>query len=210
MFWTVHSYPPCTHHVFLSHCREDHDPLIRPAYDRLRAAGAEVWLDREDYHYGRDSRGALRDAVLRSRHVVFFVTRAMLSTGRGWCVLELAYAELLQATLTRTGGPLANVLLPLFFVPQTDADLPRSVWQLARDRGRFHDPAADADPAAWAAAEIARFLRDEQALAKDIAALARKDAAFRAELRGRPGLLERATRFDPGPIPLPESVPGSA
>lgn len=204
MFWNVHAYPTCTHHVFLSHCREDHDPLVRPVYDRLRAAGAEVWLDREDYHYGRDSRAALRDAALRSRHVVFFVTRAMLTTARGWCVLELAYAELLQAGLTRAGGAMANVILPLYFVPQADPDLPRTVWQLARDRGRFHDPAADRDPAVWAAGEVVRFLRDEERLANDLASLARRDAGFRAELKARTGLRERVARFDPRPL-LPTS-----
>jgi len=124
VFWKVDSYPVCTRHVFLSHCREDYDDLVRPVYDALKSEGVVGWLDREDYTYGRDSRTALRDGVLRSRHVVFFITPAMISTGRGWCVFELAYAEILQANLLHAGGPLLNVFLPLFFLPQSDTILP--------------------------------------------------------------------------------------
>lgn len=202
MFWQLHSFPPCQHHVFLSHCRENHDALVKPVYDALVADGLTPWLDREDYYYGRDSRTALRDGVLRSRHVVFFVTRDMITTGRGWCVFELAYAELLQGALSYAGGVLANVVLPLFFVPQSDPELPRTVWQVTRDRGRFHDPAVDGDPVGWSCREILRFLRDEQQLATDLRTTAARDRPFREGLRKqRPGLYERVTRVDPAPIP---------
>jgi TIR domain len=204
VFWSVAAFPSCTHHVFLSHCREDHDDLVRPVYELLATNNISGWLDREDYHYGRDSRTALRDAILRSRHTVFFVTPALLATGRGWCVLELAYAELLQASLVRPGGALANVILPLFFVPQSDDALPRTVWQLARDRGRFCD-APSAGRADWAVAEIARFLRDEQRIAADCAAFYKQDKAFRKELAARTGLTERATQFDPHPLDRDDS-----
>lgn len=73
------------------------------------------------------SREALRDAVLDSRHMVFFVTDAMLSSVRGWCLLELAYAEILDVNLSHQGGSLATSILPLFLVDQADARLPRSV-----------------------------------------------------------------------------------
>lgn len=199
MFWSVAAFPRCTHHVFLSHCREDHDALVRPVYEGLAARDISGWLDREDYHYGRDSSTALRDAILRSRHIVFFVTPALLTTGRGWCVLELAYAELLQASLVRPGGALANVILPLFFVPQNDEVLPRTVWQLARDRGRFCD-APSAGRVDWAVAEVERFLRDEQRVAMDCAEHFKRDKEFRKELKARTGLTERATQFDPHPL----------
>jgi hypothetical protein len=104
VFWQLQSYPVCTHHVFLSHSREDHDPLVRPVSDALVADGVVPWLDREDYYYGRDSRSALRDGVLRSRHAVFFVTAELIASGRGWCAFELAFAEVLQATLAWPGG----------------------------------------------------------------------------------------------------------
>lgn len=140
MRWSIDYFPKCSHHVFLSHCAEDRANLVIPVYDALTAAGVSAWLDQVDYTYGRDSRTALKDGVLKSRHVVFFVTPDMISTGRGWCVFELAYAEILQANLLHPGGPLANVFLPLFFLPLTDPTLPRTVWQATRDRGNFLEP----------------------------------------------------------------------
>ena len=89
MFWQIASYPFCEFHVFLSHCAEDRDWLILPVYDALAQRGIIPWLDREDYYYGRDSRSALRDGLLRSRHVVFFITQAMLDNSRGWCAWNL-------------------------------------------------------------------------------------------------------------------------
>ena len=204
MFWQPDSYPICTHHVFLSHSREDHDALVRPVYDGLREKGVIGWLDREAYTYGRDSRTALKCAVLESRHVVFFVTPAMIASGRGWCVFELAYVELLQAALVRPGGALANLFLPLYFVPQSDPALPRTVWQAPRDRGRFHDPAADGPPGPWAVREVVRFLRTEERLAADFRSRARADREFKTELRKKRGLFDRACRFDPQPLPVVE------
>ena len=96
MFWQITSFPKCEHHAFLSHCAEDRAVLVRPVYDRLLAAGVVPWLDQEHYYYGRDSRAALRDGILRSRHVVFFITDAMLDTPRGWCVFELAMTEVAE------------------------------------------------------------------------------------------------------------------
>lgn len=194
MLWQVASFPKCEHHVFLSHCAEDRDALVSPVYDRLVATGVTPWLDREDYYYGRDSRAALRDGILRSRHVVFFVTRAMLTVPRGWCVLELALAELLELSFRVRGGQLANVFLPLFLIPQASADLPRSVWQLARDRGRFH---AGGDPVEWCAAEIRAFLVRERRLALDVARQVKGDPALAKLLNQTPGLIDRVTKFHP-------------
>lgn len=127
MFWQIVSFPICEHHVFLSHCAADRDWLIHPVYDHLTRRGVVPWLDRDDYYYGRDSRTALRDGLLKSRHVVFFVTRAMLEYSRGWTALELAFADILQSNLTYRGGPLVNVILPLFFVDPADSDLSRFI-----------------------------------------------------------------------------------
>jgi hypothetical protein len=96
---------------------------------------------------------------------------------------------------------LANVILPLFFVPQADPDLPRTIWQVTRDRGRFHDPAVDGDPVAWAHREVMRFLRDEQRLAADVLTLTGHDKMFLKQLAARPGLRERVTQINPAPIP---------
>lgn len=209
MLWQVAACPKCEHHVFLSHCAEDRETLVSPVYDRLVAAGITPWLDREDYYYGRDSRSALRDGILRSRHVVFFVTEAMLTVARGWCVLELALTELLELSFRVRGGQLANVFLPLFLVPQSNAELPRSVWQLARDRGRFH---VGGDPVVWCGAEIGAFLHRERQLARDVARQVKADPARDMLLGQTPGLRDRVTKFHPTRLstrPAPDAEGGA-
>jgi hypothetical protein len=200
MFWQITSFPKCDYHVFLSHCALDRDGLVYPVYAELQRRRIIPWLDREDYYYGRDSRSAVRDGLLKSRHVVFFVTLAMMDHRRGWCSMELAYADLLQANLLYPGGVLLNLELPLFFLDRADLELPRTVWGLVRDRGRFHHP-SDGDSVTWAVDQIVQFLRREQALTVDMAKTLAPGEPVYAQLSARPGLIERVTKFDPAPIP---------
>ncbi len=202
VFWTIEFYPPCTHHVFLSHSAEDREELVLPVFRRLRERGVLPWIDRHDYPYGRGSRAALRDGILTCRHSVFFVTSAMLTQARGWCVQELAWAELLQDNLLRPGGPaLQNVLLPLYFVPPADDRLVRSVWQSVRDRGPFRPRGYRWID--WAVDQIAGFLSRENSHAARLGAHALDDHAFRTQLNARSGLLTRVTQsqlqFGSGP-----------
>lgn len=201
MAWIADFFPPCAYHVFLSHSREDHDGLVRPVYDRLRALEIASWIDRHHYPFGADSRTALQNSLLECRHTVFFLTRSMLASPRGWCVLELAYSELLQRSLTVPAGPLSNTFLPLFFVSQADPVLPRTVWQATRDCGVFHDPEGGLDAVTWAVAEIRTFLIREARTAKQNATRAKKDVTFRESLRAPTGLRERVCRFDPQAVP---------
>ncbi len=53
MLWQIQSFPSCTHHVFLSHCREDREWLVFPLEEELRRRGVIPWLDRHEYPYGR-------------------------------------------------------------------------------------------------------------------------------------------------------------
>ncbi len=201
MSFAVQDFPRCTHHVFLSHSREDHDSLVRPVYDRLVGVGVTPWIDRHHCPYGRDSRSALQSAILNSRHVVFFVTPAMLVSGRGWCPFELAYAEIMQTNLQSADGPLVNCFLPLYFVPQADGDLPRTVWQATRDRGAFHDPDRNPDRIGWAVELIIRFLRAEQRFASEKAARVGRDQDISDLLSGVGGLRDRVTKFHPRRLP---------
>ena len=200
MFWEIASYPRCEYHVFLSHCAIDRQSLVYPVYDELMRRNIIPWLDREDYYYGRDSRTALRDGLLRSRHVVFFITLGMMDYTRGWCLMELAYSDLLQANLIHAGGPLLNFELPLIFLDRTDSDLQRTAWDALRDRGVFHHP-TNGDPVAWAVDQITAFLHREQDLALDMAKVIVPGQPVHDALTRRPGLLERVTLFDPSPIP---------
>jgi len=139
MLWQIRSFPKCDYHVFLSHSQEDRDPLVEPTRIKLAARNVVTWFDQQDYYYGRPSRAALRDGILKSRHTVHFITDAMLGSSRGWCVMELSLVELLQGNLQVRGGQLAHPMLPLFFVSQDDRRLARSVWQDLRDQGRVSD-----------------------------------------------------------------------
>ena len=201
MFWRIESFPRFTHHVFLSHSREDHKKLVMPVARALLERKIMPWIDSNDYSYGRDSRSALKDGLLRTRHTVFFVTDSMLTNTRGWCVLELAYAELLQNNLHRTGGTLLHQILPLFFVPRGDERVPRSVWQFLKDRAAvcgLRKPVARLD---WAVKSIEECLGRERALAEEFKQRALNEPILRRELGSTPGLLERVTRFHPAKIP---------
>jgi hypothetical protein len=198
VFWIVTSFPHCTHHVFLSHCAEDRETLVYPLFQALRQRGIVPWLDRHDYPYGRSSRAALRDSILRCRHTVFLITDAMLASARGWCVQELAWSELLQDNLRYPGGDLLNLILPLYFVEQADGRLPRSVWQVLRDKRRFCSE--DVERGQWAATQIEEFLRREEQYANELRSLARR-SDFAAHLKKSEGLRDRVTRVEPRPLP---------
>ena len=200
MLWKIQFFPRCKYHVFLSHSAEDRESLVYPIYQRLLRKKTLPWIDRHKYPFGRTSRSALRDSILNCRHVIFFITDAMLAQSRGWCVQELAWSELLQDNLILPGGPaLQNVILPLFFVEQSDPRLPRSVWQATRDRGIFCPSKSPAIP--WAIDQIGQFLIREQILAQDFLSYARNDLSFRKGLNPASGLFDRVTKFEPKPMP---------
>ena len=201
MLWQIRSFPRCAFHVFLSHSAEDRPSLVQPVLEAIEARGVIPWIDQKDYSHGRPSRVALQDGILLSRHTVFFITDAMLNSPRGWCVMELTLAEIVQANLQVRGGQLANSVLPLFFVDRTDERLPRSVWQDLRDLGQFYPVSTKIDPIEWAASEIVNFLKREQQLSKQWATATRRDKDLKELLKTVQGLSERAIRFDPDLIP---------
>ena len=202
MSWQVTAYPRCEHHVFLSQCAADRSWLVHPVYEELMRGGIIPWLDREDYPYRRDSRTALRDGLLRSRHVIFFITEGMMNYRRGWCHIELAYGDLLQVNLVDAGETLLSYSLPLFFLDQGDPEIARTTWSLLRDRGIFSPPSSH-DLVDWSVDQIGKFLHREQAVALDRSKTVIPGQDVHARLVGRPGLIERVTQFDPGPIPEP-------
>lgn len=201
MLWQIQSFPPCTHHIFLSHCAEDRGELVFPLFENLQRSSVIPWLDQHDYPYGRTSFEALRDGVLKSRHVVFLVTKAMLAQPRGWGIVELAWTELLQSNLVEPGGVLQNIILPLFFVKPTSSRLLRSVWRTISDRAPFYSN-KDGDPIAWASHHVCEFVLREQQFGLDNALGLEQDSHARARLGTRPGLIERITARTPDPIPI--------
>ena len=138
-----------------------------PVYERLAQKKIIPWLDRHHFPSGRGSHEALRESLLRCRHVVYFVTPELLRQGaaRGWCVLERGYGSVIQQALTDFG----HVELPLFFVERTDEELQRSVWSALADQGVFFDSApAKANPVTWAVRQIQDFIRREEVFAGEM------------------------------------------
>ena len=200
MLWQVQFFPQCTHHVFLSHCREDREWLVRPLNAALQREAITTWLDLHDYPYGRTSFGGLRDGVLKSRHTVFLVTQAMLVQSRGWSLIERAWVHLLQENLCEAGGELQTVALPLFFVERSSELLLRSAWQAIRDRAAFHHP-ADGNPVAWATRQIVGFLLRQEQRGLDNSKWLAEDSHAKARLESRQGLVDRVLARHPSTFP---------
>jgi hypothetical protein len=200
MLWQLQFFPVCTHHVFLSHCREDRERLVFPLSAALQQRQVVPWLDQHDYPYGRTSFAALRDEVLKCRHAVFLVTEEMLAQSRGWGVLELAWADVLQENLREAGGVLQNIILPLFFLPQDHELLPWTVWQSVRDRGVFYRQ-EDGDELTWAVNQIVGYLSREASRGLDNAAWLHQDSQARIRLNSRAGLVKRIKALHPTPGP---------
>jgi len=200
MFWQISAFPKCTHHAFLSHAAIDRQEIVLPVSEELQRRQIIPWLDQNDYPYGRDSRIALRDGILHSRHIVYFITLGMLDHRNGWCPMELAYSDILQKNLMSYGGTWTNLELPLFFVDRNDPHLNQTIWGALRDRGPSYSQ-QDGDIVEWSVNQIQQFLLREQLLSLNHA----KNYPL-VTSPGIPqvtGLFERVTQFDPGSIPIP-------
>ena len=200
--WKVRSIPRCTHHVFLSHCAEDRDRLALPVFQELQKARHSPWFDQHHYPAGQDVYEALREGIVRCRHVVYFVTAKFLAQGRGWNSVENAYSNLLQSSLHDRGVDLCHVQLPLLFLPKTHPTLLRSAWGPLTSRARSYAPArVDAGAVDWATREIVNFIRQEATRGKALAEQVQNDPGFGQLLREGPNLLRRIMCADPPPIP---------
>lgn len=208
MLCKVQRFPKCEFHVFLSHCAEDRDSLVFPLDAALRQQHVIPWLDQHHYEYGAPVFEALRSSMLKCRHTVFLITKAMLTQPRGWGILELAWAEVLQENLRDYGlhpepGEILQVVsLPLFLAERTSDLLWRSPWAALHDRGPFYR-AADGDPIAWALGHICQFVRRRAAEGRRIAEWLEEDSRANKRLGKRAGLLERITCQHPAPMAHP-------
>ena len=176
--------------------------LVQPVYATLESAGRLPWLDRHHNPVGQGAFEALREEILRCRHIVYFVTAQFLSQGRGWNSAENAYANLLQENLRFGSFELCHVQLPLFFVPHSHATLQRSAWAPLVNRGRFYQPArVDSGAVNWAAREIESFVQQEERRGVLLADQVENDPAFTPLLAAEPNLLRRIMCADPLPMP---------
>lgn len=115
--WYINRRPP-RFAFFVSHVSEDNADVIRLKAEihalssRGGAGGLTCFLDDHDWPPGGKSLQVIRDAMLESEHFVLWVSPNYLKTTRGWVWLELAYAELIEASLESelTRDPRRNVV----------------------------------------------------------------------------------------------------
>ena len=200
--WSVRHLPRCTHHVFLSHCAEDRDRLVKPVCTALEDAKYFPWFDQHHYPAGQGAFEALREGIIHCRHVVYFVTARFVAQGRGWSVVENAYASLLQENLRHSSLEVCHVQFPLFFVPRGHLVLPRSVWGAAIAAGTVLSPWTSGRRAkAWATREIISFIQQEERRGLSLAEQIQTDPGFQPWLAAEPNLLRRVMVADPPSIP---------
>lgn len=181
--WTIEHWPVCGSHAFLSHVAEDRESLVLPVLEKLQSHKVICWLDQLHYPTGRDSHEALRDSLLRCRHLVYFITPALLKQGRGWTAIESAYGDLVQRQLTLPSSTLVQFELPLFFVPIAHTGLQRTSWRRLADRGAFHKIGRKANmmsPVDWAVQEITGFVQREAIQAAAVAVRLQSDPDLNA------------------------------
>jgi hypothetical protein len=199
--WKVIHLPSCTYDMFLSHCAEDRIRLVLPVFQALEDRNRSPWIDQHHYPRGQGAFEALREEILRCRHVAYFVTAKFLSQGRGWNSVENAYANLIQENLRFASLELCHIQLPLFFVPRNYVTLQRSAWGPLVQRGRFSPPArVDGGAIAWATEEIMTFMAQEEIRGDALAAQLQNDPLAQALLAAETNLLRRITCADPPAI----------
>jgi hypothetical protein len=200
--WGVSYWPRCDFYVFLSHCAEDRESLFIPVQQRMEALHVIAWLDKHDYPAGRDPFEILLEEVLRCRHVVFFVTAALLRQARGWSAIERSYSEVVQRVLS--SGPLevCHVELPLVFLPRDHPTLNRSIWAPLLSKAVFYPgkPRSKREHIEWAASTVSDFVRQEQAWGLDIGIRIQADHDLASQFGADDNLFDRVTGASPLPI----------
>jgi hypothetical protein len=212
--WRIDYWPGCVAHAFLSHCAEDRDRLVQPVFEELLRRRIAPWMDRVHYPLGREVIEALQEELLRCRHVIYFVTPAMLCQGRGWPGAERALTATIQQHL-RDGQEIAHVEMALLFVKTTDPAFQRSVWRSLVDKAEScpHPamlPAASSDAGRrdwrenhvlWAAERVEQFVRQEEQWARELEVRFGEDPSLGRKYRHEPNLVRRLLAQDPPPLP---------
>lgn len=201
--WRVTHWPNVGCHVFLSHVREDRNSLVRPIDDALRSSGIIPWFDRRDYPSGRDSMEALREELLKCRHVAYLISDSLLQQSRGWPIVERTYSELIQKQLCYGATEFQHFELPLVLADPAHPLFNESPWRLLLSRARFYLWRSNIaeSPEEWAVREIREFVFQEQLWAEDIEKRLRRDTAARQHFQSfGTGILRRLKALDLPPL----------
>jgi hypothetical protein len=200
--WTIDCWPTLGFDVFLSHCAEDRRRLVIPVFQQLRDLRLSPWLDQHHYPSSTDPFEALRDQLVRCRHVVYFITPNLLKQGRGWCAAERSYAELVQRHFQYAASTLWTYEIPLIFTHCDDERLRRSTWAPLLPKARWY--ALRSTPrmskSSWAVREIKAVLQQQHATISATEVQIAADSQLQGFLAGFPGLRERLTSRLPDPL----------
>jgi len=104
--WFVAQDPAAIRYAyFISHVGEDADDVkeLKNEIQALSGRGGrtplDCFLDRHDWPGGNESTAVIQEYLLKSRRALVWATPAYLQTIRGWVWVELAYAELIEASI---------------------------------------------------------------------------------------------------------------
>jgi len=126
-----------TQRIFLSYGHDDNSPLVQALYERLAAAGHQVWIDQAKIKVGDDWRLAIKKGLLESDRVLSFLSKHS-TRDPGVCLDEIGIA------LAHRHGAIATLLVE----PIKDVSPPPSIahiqyldlshWREERDQGESH------------------------------------------------------------------------
>src|SRR5438874_1319754 len=103
--WFVSLEPSPNYTFFVSHVNEDATEVAQlkseiTAYSgRGGRPGMTSFIDFHNWPIGNLNTAVIRDYLRRSSFMVAWISRAYLTSTRGWVWLELAYAELVERSL---------------------------------------------------------------------------------------------------------------
>ena len=99
--------PPAyiTRKVFLNHCSEDKETVVRPIARALQARGIDYWLDEAEIRLGDSLAGSINRGLREADYVLCVISDSFLD--KGWPKAELG------AGLSREFGGTGGRVLPL-------------------------------------------------------------------------------------------------
>jgi hypothetical protein len=111
--------------IFLSYSRTDREPVMS-LYQRMRQAGLDVWIDREQLRGGVDWEQRIRARMLKCRRVVIFLSHS-LNDG-GFFLVELGLARAIAEKRSKRSAflipvRLENCPIPPILLPWNAIDL---------------------------------------------------------------------------------------
>ncbi len=100
--------------VFISYARED-EAVAERLYKDLKNAGADPWLDKHDLFPGEGWRGAIKQALRRSSHFLYLISRNSVRK-RGYALRmeycpQVRLAEPIAMTIGRTSTQLIETII---------------------------------------------------------------------------------------------------